>query len=290
MNILIRADASFTIGTGHIMRDLVLAQQFAEDTLSFATQKLRGDCNHLIQEAGYTIQHLFSNTFAELDTLVKKLEIELLIIDHYALDYAFEKQLKAANPKLKLMVLDDTYNKHYCDILLNHNIYADASRYQGLVPEGCELRCGSKYTLLRDEFFEPKQVSVLLAMGGADTKSLTSKVLKILMQYSHIKIDVITTRANPNLEKLQSCCKKHKALKLHIETSSLASLAKKSHFSIITPSVLANELYSLRVPFISIQTAENQKEMVHFLKKKQYKVLSRFDSKKLQNYIEEYLR
>jgi UDP-2,4-diacetamido-2,4,6-trideoxy-beta-L-altropyranose hydrolase len=290
MNILIRADASFKIGTGHIMRDLVLAEQFADDNLSFATQKLRGDCNHLIQEAGYEVHHLSSNTFGELDTLVKKLKIDLLILDYYALDYAFEKQLKAANPNLTLMVLDDTYERHYCDILLNHNIYADPKRYEGLVPEGCELRCGSKYTLLREEFHEAKKIRVMLAMGGADTLSLTSKVLKILMQYPHIEIDVITTRANAKLEKLQSYAKNHEVLTLHIETNQLASLARKSHFSIITPSVLANELYSISVPFIAIQTAKNQKEMVCFLKKEGYRVLKSFDSAKLQNYIEGYLR
>ncbi|MCD6259498.1 MAG: UDP-2,4-diacetamido-2,4,6-trideoxy-beta-L-altropyranose hydrolase [Helicobacteraceae bacterium] len=290
MNILIRADASFHIGTGHIMRDLVLAQEFAQESVVFATQKLRGDCNHLIEEAGYAIEHLSSNTFGELDTLVKKLDIDLLILDHYALNYAYEKQLKAANPKLKLMVLDDTYERHYCDILLNHNIYADPKRYKRLVPKGCELRCGAKYTLLREEFLEPKKIRVLLAMGGADTLSLTSKVLKILLEYPHIRVDVITTRANTNLEKLQSCAKKQKAIKLHIETKQLASLARKSHFAIITPSVLANELYSIHVPFISIQTATNQKEMVRFLKKKHCKVLKRFNSKKLQNFIEEYLR
>ena len=30
MNILIRADSSSTIGTGHIMRDLVLAQKYSK--------------------------------------------------------------------------------------------------------------------------------------------------------------------------------------------------------------------------------------------------------------------
>lgn len=290
MNILIRADASFKIGTGHIMRDLVLAEQFNKSSLSFATQKLRGDCNHLIEESGYTLHHLNSNTFGELDALVKKLKIELLILDHYALDYAFEKQLKAANPKLQLMVLDDTYEKHYCDILLNHNIYADPKRYEGLVPKNCELRCGAKYTLLRQEFLTPKLIRVLVAMGGADTKALTPKVIKVLRKYPNIRIDIITTRANAQLEQLQSYAKKTKEITLHIETNELASLARKSHFAVITPSVLANELYAIGVPFIAIQTAKNQKEMVRFLQKEGYKVLENFQSKKLQSSIEQYLR
>jgi hypothetical protein len=38
MNILFRTDSSSTIGTGHIMRDLVLAQQYPNDNIIFATQ------------------------------------------------------------------------------------------------------------------------------------------------------------------------------------------------------------------------------------------------------------
>ena len=151
-NILFRADSSSTIGTGHVMRDLVLAEQFKDTNITFATQKLDGNINHKIEEKNYAIEILNSNDIQELDTLIKKLVIDMIIIDHYKIDYSFEKQLKIENPILKIMVLDDTYEKHYCDVLLNHNISADPKRYKGLIPEYCELRCGSKYTLLRDEF------------------------------------------------------------------------------------------------------------------------------------------
>lgn len=52
-NILFRADSSSTIGTGHIMRDLVLAQQYPEANITFATQDLNGNINHKIIETGY---------------------------------------------------------------------------------------------------------------------------------------------------------------------------------------------------------------------------------------------
>ena len=40
MNILVRADSSSYIGTGHIMRDLVLAKQYLNENIIFATQDL----------------------------------------------------------------------------------------------------------------------------------------------------------------------------------------------------------------------------------------------------------
>jgi spore coat polysaccharide biosynthesis predicted glycosyltransferase SpsG len=50
MNILVRADASSTIGTGHIMRDLVLVMQYPNSSIVFATQKLDGNLNSKILE------------------------------------------------------------------------------------------------------------------------------------------------------------------------------------------------------------------------------------------------
>jgi UDP-2,4-diacetamido-2,4,6-trideoxy-beta-L-altropyranose hydrolase len=42
MNILIRADSSSQIGLGHIMRTLVLAAQYSDDTIAYACQDLAG--------------------------------------------------------------------------------------------------------------------------------------------------------------------------------------------------------------------------------------------------------
>ena len=42
-NILVRADSSSTIGTGHIMRDLVLASSYKNDNITFATLDLEGN-------------------------------------------------------------------------------------------------------------------------------------------------------------------------------------------------------------------------------------------------------
>ena len=86
MNILVRADSSSYIGTGHIMRDLVLAKQYKNENIIFATQDLVGNINHKIIEAGYKIELLKSNDFKELNDLIKKLNIDMIIIDNYDID------------------------------------------------------------------------------------------------------------------------------------------------------------------------------------------------------------
>lgn len=272
------------------MRDLVLAKEYSSANISFATQDLNGNINHKISESGYEIHTLNSSDVEELDRLVKILNIDLLVIDHYSIDSKQEKQLKTKNPKLKILSFDDTYEKHNCDILLNHNISADKKKYKCLVPKGCELRCGSKYTLLRDEFYEAKkQKSVFLAMGGADDSNLNIKILKVLESFENIKIIVVTTNANQNLDELKKYIKGKKNIALHINSNKIAKLMKKSDFAIVTPSVTVNEVYFMKLPFIAIKTAENQDDIYKYLKKN-FLVLSKFNKNQLKTKIIEILK
>ncbi len=298
MNILFRADSSSTIGTGHIMRDLVLAKQFSKDTIYFATQELEGNIMHKIEEANYKIEYLNSNSLQELDLLIKKLKIDMIIIDHYGINEAFEKQLKKQNPKLKLMVLDDTYEKHYCDILLNHNICANPKKYKNKVPKSCKLKCGANFTLLRDEFYQEKNIykkvkkskkTIFIAMGGADTAQLNISILQILKKYSHIQVKLVTTTANKEIKKLQNYSKNKKWINLHINSNKVAKLMAKSDLAIVTPSVTINEVYFMKLPFIAIKTANNQNELYKYLKKKKYPIMNKFNKNTLKHYLKKEL-
>ena len=302
-NILFRADFSSFIGTGHIMRDLVLAKQYKSENIIFATRELDGNINYKIDEEGYNKVILQINDFEELDKIIKELNIDMLVIDHYEINYDFEKKLKDLNPNLKIFVFDDIYEKHFCDILLNHNISADEKKYENLVPEDCELRCGSKYTLLRDEFLEAKKQknsikknkTIFIAMGGADHSNININILKVLNKVrkenkKNIKVNIVSTNANKNLEKLKDYCKNKKWIDLHINSKQIAKLMIESHFAIVTPSVTVNEVYYLELPIIAIKTAENQIDMYEFLKKNKYQVLDKFKKEKLKKALEKLLK
>ena len=305
-NILFRADSSSFIGTGHIMRDLVLAKQYKTENIIFAVRELDGNINYKIDEHGYSKVVLKTNDFEELDKIIKKLNIDMIIIDHYEINYDFEKKIKESNPNLKIFVFDDTYEKHFCDILLNHNISADERKYQNLVPKDCELRCGSKYTLLREEFLEAKKQknnikkdkrikTIFIAMGGADHSNINVDILKTIKRVrknhkQNIKVNIVTTNANKNLEKLKVYCKNKKWINLHINSNKIAKLMIKSDFAIVTPSVTVNEVYYLGLPIITIKTAENQIDMYEFLKKQKYNVLDKFKKEKLKKALKKLLK
>jgi UDP-2,4-diacetamido-2,4,6-trideoxy-beta-L-altropyranose hydrolase len=282
MTILFRADSSSTIGTGHIMRDLVLAKQYRDSNIVFATQDLQGNLNSKILESGYGIEILDDNSLDEFQKVINKHNPDLVVIDSYNIDYNFEKKLKTQNPKLKLLSFDDTCEKHHCDIVLNHNISADKRKYKGLVPEYCEIRCGAKYTLLRDEFIQQKKTkSIFLAMGGADHSNLNIDILKVLEDFKNIDVNLVTTTANQNLEQLKEYVKNKDWIELYINSDKIAKLMRVSDFAIVTPSVTLNEVFFMELPFIAIKTADNQEHISEYLRINNYFLLEYFNRDKL---------
>ena len=282
MNLLIRADSSSTMGLGHIMRCLVLAQQYPNATIAFACQNLDGA---LLEQIPYPVHILNSNEPQELITLIQKLAIEMIIVDHYDIDATFEKQIKEQTA-ITILSLDDTYQKHHCDILLNHNICADASRYDGLVPQYCELRCGGEFTLIREEFKHEyaiqraKIYDIFISMGGADTSNITLEILKCIDPSKSICI--ATTTANAHLTQLLATTLEEDCIEVHVNSNEIATLIAQSSLAIITSSVMVHEVMFMKVPFIAIQTAPNQSEMANYLERNHFDVMHSFDSQALR--------
>ena len=297
--ILFRADSSSKIGTGHIMRDLVLAQKYAKKgaKIIFASRNLEGNISQKIVDKGYELVTLESHSKKELKKIIKKRQVAMVVFDHYGIDAKYEKYIKEKTG-VKILSFDDTYKKHYCDILLNHNLSADAKRYKKLVPKGCKIRCGKRYTLLRDEFYKAKKKkfkrsnvpTIFIAMGGADTAELNLKILKTLKKFPKIKTIVVTTTANKNLKKLQKFTQDERNIELHINSNRVAKLMAQSDFAIVTPSVIANELVYLKKKFLAIRVVQNnQSEMLKYLQKNGYATMEKFNKKELFNILKKVL-
>ncbi|AXX93555.1 UDP-2,4-diacetamido-2,4,6-trideoxy-beta-L-altropyranose hydrolase [Malaciobacter molluscorum LMG 25693] len=298
--VLIRADASFSIGHGHIMRTFVLAKEYEQKgfEVSFATLNLEGNLNKKILDNKFGLYNLNTKNIQELIYLIKKQNIDILIIDNYEIDYKSEKLIKEKT-NVKILCLDDTYEKHYCDVLINHNISANEKKYKNLVPKNCKLKCGAKYTLLRDEFYKYKKkvikksnekIRVFVAIGGTDHSNINIDILKVLELFENLKVYIVTTSANKNLKQLKEYCKNKDFINLYIDTKKIAKLMAKSDFAVVSASVILNEVYFMNLPFIAIKTANNQKEIYKYLNKKKYLTIRSFNKKILREYIEELIR
>ena len=216
MKIVVRADASLTMGSGHIMRCLTLADGLKQQghDISFICRQHDGHLADLIGQKGFAVQLLAkgetadfikqhahsewlgaseSDDFAQCKPILQALKPDWLIIDHYAIGKNWEQQAKRLLPNLKILAIDDLADRtHDCEILLDQNFGRKNEDYQPLVPSDCQRLLGTRYTLLRDEFASWRTMSlnrrksvqppnnILVNLGGVDNDNVTLKILQSL--------------------------------------------------------------------------------------------------------------
>jgi UDP-2,4-diacetamido-2,4,6-trideoxy-beta-L-altropyranose hydrolase len=83
--------------------------------------------------------------------------VDLLVVDHYALDAVWERVLRPAVHRI--LVIDDLADRpHDADFLLDQNYYRPLEgRYQGLLPSHCQCLLGPSYALLRPDFAQARR-------------------------------------------------------------------------------------------------------------------------------------
>lgn len=268
---LIRADSSATIGHGHIRRDLVLARKFND--VSFACVRAAGD---IFDEINYPKFELNSADLDELVNLINKLKFELIIIDHYGIDAVYERELKERTG-VKILSFDDDYREHFCDVLLNVNLYADPLKYAALVPASCEICCGREFMLVRDEFYTERGVrrakiyDYFIALGGTDTLNLSGEIARTLLaREPNLCLAVVTTSANANLAQLENLARETTNLRLFIDSQEVAKLMNESRELIVSASSLVNEALVLGAKFRAVRVADNQNELYKWLIKNDF--------------------
>ncbi len=277
MKVLFRCDSSSSIGLGHVMRDLVFAENYADDEVFFACQTLKGNINDKIP---YPVHTLKSNQPEELIKLIESLHVDLLIIDHYSINYETEKNIKEKT-SIKLICFDDDYREHFCDEIINHNISANITKYENqkivkIIPPLIRYEFKKEKTIKRDKIYD-----IFIAMGGTDHSNINIKILEALPNSLHVTI--VTTSANANLEKLKKYLTCKENISLHVDSKEIAKLINQSKFAIITPSVMVHEILFMNTPFLAIKTASNQDDIYTYLKKNSYTVLEKFDTKILSS-------
>lgn len=217
---VIRADASTSIGSGHVMRCLTLSHRLKKEKnakLVFVMRVLPGNLIGVVEKQGFEVlklppanQKYSLNGYGlwltvpmevdaqqSIDLLQPYLRehgcdvVDRMIVDSYALDEQWELMLR---PYCKeIMVIDDLANRrHDCDILLDQNFYLNKDiRYAELVPEHCKLLLGPDHALLREEFYEAKKhlrkrdgniKNILVFYGGSDLTNETGKAIEALVQ------------------------------------------------------------------------------------------------------------
>lgn len=293
MNIAIRADASVTIGSGHVMRCLALADELRAlgARLSFICLVDKGNLIGLIERRGYQVHRLpaAGKLFAgqKSDRACKSISMELeaermgdifaggnadlLIVDHYSLDLEWEQRLR---PRVKaLMVIDDLPDRmHDCDILLDQNFCRDfLNRYEGKVPKSCRQLLGPKYALLRPEFRKARKAvrewsdgvrSVLVFLGSSDPTNHTARILSAFrfLDGFPCEIEVVVGSSNPHKEEIKDMCRKMRGARYHCQVDNMAQLMMKADLAVGAGGSTVWERCCLGQPSLITILSDNQYE------------------------------
>jgi UDP-2,4-diacetamido-2,4,6-trideoxy-beta-L-altropyranose hydrolase len=305
-DVLIRADASSAIGTGHIMRCLVLAQllQDAGFTVAFLCREVPEHLVQRIRQAGYPLLPVTAAAgdaeLQEIVGLVNAQQARLLVFDHYGLDADFEQAVSSASG-VRVLVIDDTYQRHHADILLNPNIYAEAEAYAGLVPATCRVLCGLGWALVRKEFRvatthaqkkrSPGAVDILVTLGGSDPDNITSDVLDALagIDSPRVTATVVIGPASTHREAVQaSAAALAERAQVISNAGNMAQLMRSADCVITASGGTFIETLFCSVPTLLVNIASNQDISYAFARARNISYL--LDKNDLKATIQEALR
>lgn len=178
--IYFRADASATIGYGHFVRTLALADMLKDDfeCTFFTTSPSAYQIGEMEKVCAFVALQEESK-FDDFLNLLKGDEI--VVLDNYFFTTEYMQQIK--DKGCKLVCVDDMHNRHYVsDAVINH-VLTDKSLFS------CEsytrLCLGMRYALLRKPFLVHNIINKekghwFVSFGGTDFDNMTAKYVGYL--------------------------------------------------------------------------------------------------------------
>ncbi len=291
MNVVFRVDASQWIGSGHVMRCLVLADALRLDgwDVHFTCLPQDGDLIAVIRQKGFPVRKL--NTPAELNKprfdgdyeswlhrseeedakdFIEVVEAaDWVVVDHYGIGSDWEKQVRE---KLLCYVLsiDDLNREHDSHLILDQNLWPDMTlRYRK-----CQSQklLGPEYALLRSSFRELKhrkaerKNQVLAFFGGADPTQECQKLLEAASEMTSLpfNLKVVSGKLNAGHEGLLKYTN-HPQIEVVQFLEEFEFELAQSKYAIGASGVSNWERFCLSVPATIVSVADNQRVLSNFL-------------------------
>lgn len=291
--VVIRTDASYQIGHGHVMRCLALASELrlrGADVV-FVCRELAGHLCELIAARGFDVRRLRPRPVAEAwdpagatqdasDTRDAVAGIggavDWLVVDHYGIGAVWERA--ASGIAGRVLVIDDLADRaHECDVLLDENyVRAPRERYQDRIPPACVVLAGPRYALLASEYHAARHTiaaragrvrRVLIAFGGADRRCVTGEVLRAVLERrtKDLHVDVVLSANAPHSATVAEVSAGAQAVTVYKGLPSLAPLIAGADLGFGAAGVTCLERLCLGLPSLVITLAANQRPMAEAL-------------------------
>ncbi|XNG96751.1 UDP-2,4-diacetamido-2,4,6-trideoxy-beta-L-altropyranose hydrolase [Vibrio cyclitrophicus] len=301
MKIVFRADSSIHIGSGHIMRCLVLASMLKEHGhhVSFACRPQQGDLLDFVRNKGFEVKELIVPSEwstpkssadyeawlqvpwkVDVDSFVSIFaSVDLVVVDHYGINAEWEERCKT-QLQCKVFAIDDLLRSHNADMILDQTLSRTPSEYDSPELETTVLT-GCDFALLNPNFVKYRQQAiqsslhkskprVLVSMGGIDQPNATLQVLHELLAISDDRplVTVLLSPKAPNYGSVKEFCSENDDWVRHLDfVDNMAELMLQHDIAIGAPGTTSWERACLGLPNIIVPLADNQKMVTEQLVK-----------------------
>ncbi|WP_271808471.1 UDP-2,4-diacetamido-2,4,6-trideoxy-beta-L-altropyranose hydrolase [Clostridium beijerinckii] len=277
--IFIRADGGKSIGMGHIMRMLVLAEELRKEyeviflCRNNSNDKYLSGINKIESEKFKVILIDETNVIKDIIKIQNIENAELLITDSYDVEeFYFDKLEKYFH---KTIYIDDiNICRINSDMIINQNINAKQYDYNTYPNKQTKLLLGTQYILLRNEFrnFERTKLNekvsdIMLTVGGMDDDYLTLKAIQALSEFD-VNLHVVIGGAFEEKLTDEICSFKSDRLKvISCKNAIMSEIMKKCDLAISACGSTLYELSVMQVPTIGIVVADNQISVAKYMEK-----------------------
>lgn len=218
---------------------------------------------------------LGSDWQTDADQTIARLAAEpvaALIIDHYALDARWHRRVQGAL-RCPLVAIDDLADRPLAvDLIIDHNHAADHRlKYQAVNQTGCRILGGPRLALLAERFASaPRNPaahpvrSIGVFMGGMDLHNMSERAWRGLREQAGFAgaIEVVSTHANPNLERLRALRAVDTSLQLTLDLPDLADFFGRHELHIGAGGGATWERCCLGAPTLALIVADNQRQVL----------------------------
>lgn len=261
--LLIRADASPTIGAGHVLRCLALAEawQARGRQVTYAVKEISPGLQSRLESAGIAV--VSGADVVQTVAIATSIGATHAVLDGYHLDLSYQEALAAAH--VATLVIDDNgeVGRYVASLVLNVNPHASETMYRQRAAH-TRLLLGLRYALLRSEFRRPwprRETAgharrVLVTMGGADPTDLTSRTIQALRELDGLEATAVVGAANPRFAEIASAATSR--IRVLGPQASMVDLMRDADLAVVSASGTCWELAHLGVPLLAAVTAENQ--------------------------------
>ncbi len=297
--VAVRVDASVEMGSGHARRCFALAAQlgelgarvlFVSRPLDEASRPVMADAPGDVVwlppgvadaalEAGGPSHQAWARVGWQQDAgeflvALAGRPVDAVFIDHYAFDARWHDAVRQALG-CPVAAMDDLGDRPLqAEVVLDHNWHPDhRAKYAGKLREPSPghsplLLAGPRFALLGTAYQKPPRQqfhaqvrSIGIFMGATDVGGITSRVLQACLALPGFEggVEVVSTRANPQLEALREACSASPRVTLTLDLPDLSAFFARHDLQVGAGGGATWERCCVGAPTVALEIAINQR-------------------------------